>query len=151
MRVRQSFLAVAAFLVIVFGASAASAQGVHLFAVLNGGNEVTNQGQANQGDPNGHGAALVIIINNRRICFAIAVHRIDTPTAAHIHAGKAGTNGGIVIGLAAPNKGNNGTSSGCVGGLDPADVRAIRNAPSEFYVNVHTNQFPSGALRGQLF
>lgn len=150
MRVRQPLLASAAFLGIVFASSTASAQGVQLFAVLNGGNEVSNAGQANQGDPNGHGAALVIIVNNRRICYAIAVARIDTPTAAHIHAGEAGTNGGIVIALKEPNRGT-GTSSGCIGRLDRADVRAIRNTPGDFYVNVHTQQYPDGAVRGQLF
>jgi hypothetical protein len=127
------------------------AQGVQLFAVLNGGNEVSGTGQAAAGDVNGYGSATVMIRSNSTICYSILVSAIDTPNAAHIHEAFAGTNGGIVISLTAPTTGNPGTSSGCITGLSTTLVNSMRSNPSRFYINVHTGLFPSGAIRGQLF
>jgi hypothetical protein len=131
--------------------SAARAQGVSLFAILNGGNEVSASGDAAAGDPNGFGSALVMIRNSTTLCYAIAVTAIDTPTAAHIHEATAGLIGPIVVPLDPPAAGNPGTSSDCVPGLDSALVQRMRTNPSRFYINVHTGDFASGALRGQLF
>jgi hypothetical protein len=144
-------MALAVFAGIVCGASAASAQGMHFFAVLNGGNEVTNAGQANQGDPNGYGTAHVMFAGAGRLCFGISVFRVSTPTAAHIHENVAGSNGPIRVTLTEPSSGNPGSSSGCVTGIAAALLARIRNTPGNFYINVHTGQFPDGAVRGQLF
>lgn len=144
-------LAGAACLAQTLAAAPAAAQGAQHFAVLNGGNEVSAGGQAAAGDPDGSGAASVLFVSANRICFSIAVVGIDRPTAAHIHDGVAGENGAVAITLTAPAVGNPGTSSGCVGGLAAALVNRLRETPSDFYVNVHTGRFPSGALRGQLF
>ena len=155
MKARRFLLAVAVFVsMVVMSHSVAFAQatGIQLFAVLLGGNEVSNAGDADVGDQNGSGTATVILIpQTTTICFAILVTSIDTPTAAHIHFGNAGTNGDIVVSLTTPGPtGNRGRSSGCrtitAGLLD-----RIRNTPSRYYVNVHTGNFPGGALRGQLF
>jgi hypothetical protein len=125
---------------------------VPFFTVLAGGNEVSNEGQANVGDPNGRGAAAIILLPAaRRLCFAILVTGIDTPLAAHIHNALAGRNGPIVVPLTPPDQGNAGNSSGCIADVDPALLAAIEQTPGAFYVNVHTGLFPDGALRGQLF
>lgn len=121
-----------------------------LFAVLLGGNEVSATGEANVGDPNGRGSATVII-DGTTLCFGIAVDGIGTPTAAHIHRNVAGLNGPIVVPLAYPDTGDPGASSGCVPGLDRTLLTQIQSRPSAFYVNVHTEQFSAGAVRGQLF
>src|SRR5207253_2663829 len=69
----------------------------------------------------------------------------------HIHEKAAGSpNGGIVINF----QGLGGTfTGGKLTGTFPvaADVasRMLAN-PSNFYVNVHTTQFPGGAIRGDL-
>ena len=151
MGIRSRLLALAVFAGIIGGASAASAQGMHFFAVLNGGNEISNAGAANAGDPNGFGTAHVMFAGAGRLCFGISVFRVSPPTAAHIHENVAGSNGPIRVTLTAPSAGNPGTSSGCVSGIGSALLNRIRNTPGNFYINVHTGQFPSGAVRGQLF
>ena len=121
-----------------------------LFAVLLGGNEVSSTGLANAGDQDGGGSATVkisVISNSRaRLCFGITASRITTPILAHIHQGDAGTNGPVVVDLLPPV---NGASSGCVT-LPMANAMAIQNNPLNYYVNVHTADFPGGAIRGQL-
>ena len=129
----------------------ALAAGNALFAVLNGGNEIDAAGLANAGDPNGEGSAEVFLRSRKKGCFAIIVNKIDAPTAAHIHKEKAGMNGPVVVTLVAPPTGNPGTSSDCVGGLPAALLKDIRNNPANYYINVHTPLYPSGAVRGQLF
>jgi hypothetical protein len=152
MNVHRFLLAVVVLAgMIVMSYSGAFAQGIQFFAVLNGGNEVSATGQANAGDPNGFGSAAVMIRDSTTICFAILVNAIAPPTAAHIHDNFAGRNGPVVVPFVAPSTGNPGTSSGCVSNLNSTLVARIRNNPSRFYVNVHNNQFPAGAIRGQLF
>ncbi|MGH8579387.1 MAG: CHRD domain-containing protein [Gammaproteobacteria bacterium] len=125
---------------------------VPLFAVLLGGNEVSNEGEANVGDLDGRGSATVIVNpDSGALCFASLVIGIDTPVAAHIHQALAGQNGPIVVTLTAPDAGNLGASSGCLTDLEPTLLEAIRRGPEDFYVNVHTEELPDGALRGQLF
>jgi hypothetical protein len=34
--------------------------------------------------------------------------------------------------------------------VDPGLIKAIRQNPSAYYVNVHNADFPAGAVRGQL-
>jgi hypothetical protein len=123
-------------------AFAASAQ-VPKFAALSGENEVGG------GDPDGRGSAT-FIIEDGQLCFGIAVANITTPTAAHVHAGKKHENGPVVVGLAPPSTGDPGASSGCVT-ITEEVAGAIRSHPSQFYVNVHTADFPGGAVRGQVF
>jgi hypothetical protein len=53
----------------------------------------------------------------------------------------------VVVTLSPPNE--NGASSGCTT-ADRRLVKDIRNNPSGFYVNVHTVEYPGGAIRGQL-
>src|SRR6185503_2303812 len=68
-------------------------------------------------------------------------------TAAHIHQGSVGIAGPIVVTLTPPNA--SGLSAGCVS-ASKETVKAISKAPSNYYVNVHTSDFPNGAVRGQL-
>lgn len=123
-----------------------------LFTVLLGGHEVSDTGQANVGDTNGRGSATILLEPARRmVCFGITVSAIGTPVAAHIHRGATGVNGPIVVTLVHPTAGNPGASSGCVSNVPAGLVNSIKNFPSAFYVNVHTEDFEAGAVRGQLF
>jgi hypothetical protein len=145
MGLRDRLLALAVLLGLAVAASSASAQGVHYFAVMNGGNETA------AADPDGYGTATVVITSTTSLCYAVVVHKIAVPTAMHIHEGFAGIAGPIRVNLTPPAAGNPGTSSGCVGGVSAAVISRIRGNPTSFYVNVHTGQFPAGAIRGQLF
>jgi hypothetical protein len=136
--------------VLGFGTDKALAADTTFFVILNGGNEVSGAGQANAGHQEAYGSATVVFRNNQRLCYAIVVMAMDAPTAAHIHRGRAGVNGGIVVPLNPPNAGNLGHVSGCAA-VDAAIGNEIRSNPASFYVNVHSGQFPGGAVRGQLF
>jgi len=73
-------------------------------------------------------------------------------TGAHIHEKDAGSQtGGVKINFVSSNF-VNGKLTGTfpVPASDPTLFTRILANPSNFYVNVHTTQFPSGAVRGDL-
>jgi len=94
------------------------------------------------GDPDGTGTAnLTLDTSTNTITWNITVANIDTVILDHIHQAPAGVNGGVVIDF----------SGLLVGGpLVDADVSAVVANPTGCYVNVHTNVFPGGAVRGQI-
>jgi hypothetical protein len=103
------------------------------------------------GSDHGFGSAAVRIADER-VCFGLRWSRIPTPSAAHIHKGPSGSDGPVVVPLFTGAPGPNataGTAWGCVTASD--DVAADIGAhPDDYYVNVHTPEFPDGAVRGQL-
>lgn len=101
------------------------------------------------GDPNGSGVAIVKIdVAAGRLCYRLIARNIVLPAdGAHIHRGRAGVAGDIVVTLKPPNA--NGGSVGCVNLGQPL-LMAIRNNPANYYVNIHTSDFAAGAIRGQL-
>jgi hypothetical protein len=129
--------------------SVASAVRRPLFAALNGQNEVGQDGRKGAGDRNG-GGSFSAVIDGRELCYGLAVRDIQDPIAAHIHRGGRNVNGPIVVTLTAPDSGDPGSSNACTT-LSGSLVRAIRRNPGRYYVNVHTDDFPDGAVRGQLF
>jgi hypothetical protein len=102
------------------------------------------------GDPDGSGFAVVFVDPGvGQVCAHIEVTAIQLPaTAAHIHEGAAGVSGDIVVTL--PTPGADGVADSCVGGLDAMLLQDIHDNPADYYVNVHTGEFPAGAVRGQL-
>jgi hypothetical protein len=66
--------------------------------------------------------------------------------AAHIHRGAAGANGPIVV----PFQSEADRIKDDCATAEQALVTEIQQQPEAFYVNVHTEQFPNGAIRGQL-
>lgn len=102
------------------------------------------------GDPDGTGVALITVnLGRREICWQIAATAITLPaSSAHIHKAGPGVRGAIVVALSAPDA--TGASVGCSSGLNSALLKEIIESPQSFYVNVHTSQFPAGAIRGQL-
>ena len=126
-------------------ATSALAAGRPLFAAMTGAQEVPGPG-----DPDGTGSVRLTLNQGRgTICYRIHVENITLPaSAAHIHSGAFGVAGPVVVTLGAPDA--TGVATGCVTGVDHALIRAIRQHPRQYYVNVHTTDFPGGAVRGQL-
>ena len=121
-----------------------------LFAVLTGRKEVDASGRRGAGDLNGR-CSFTAIVDGNQLCFGITVKNLGAaPTAAHIHGpARPNQNAGVLVALTAPSSPDPGAASGCVS-VDPAVAQAILKNPRKYYVNVHTTQFPAGAVRGQL-
>jgi hypothetical protein len=115
---------------------------------LTGEAEVTNEGVPNQGDLDGTGSATITVNPGQgEVCYELTVSGIAPAEAAHIHVGDAGENGPVVVGLTPPDA--SGVSSGCEPVSRELALAIIQN-PEGYYVNVHNEPFPGGALRGQL-
>ncbi len=101
------------------------------------------------GDPDGSGMANITVNQfKRQVCFALMVSDIGPATAAHIHVGAPDVAGPVVVPLNPPP--TDGTSSGCANNVDVRLIRNIIRNPGGYYVNVHNEEFPAGAIRGQL-
>jgi len=101
------------------------------------------------GDPNGHGHAVVKVYK-ARVCYMLSARGIKPATLAHIHKGRKGVAGPIVV----PTDGSSfkpprPTSSGCEAISKKLSMK-LRHKPSHYYVNVHNKPYPEGAIRGQL-
>jgi hypothetical protein len=118
--------------------------GKKLTTTLTGAAEVPGPG-----DPDGTGTAQLRLRKGQgEICFKLVVSNITLPaSAAHIHKGAAGVAGQVVVTLTTPDA--DGSVEGCVS-VPRALVKDIHKNSSEYYVNVHTSDYPAGAVRGQL-
>jgi hypothetical protein len=96
------------------------------------------------GDTDGTGLA-VVTISGTTVTYTVFTQGIGTPTLAHIHRGAAGTAQPPVVDFNV-----NTLLNGSVTGVSQTLIDEIRANPSGFYVNVHTSEFPGGAIRGQL-
>jgi hypothetical protein len=138
LRFKIVFAGAAIALVAVAGASGALQKGGNsLHATLSGKVEIP------KGDPDGKGTAEVKI-NGTSVCWEIKTSKVAKLLAAHIHKGRAGVAGPVVVPFGKAFK-----AKGCI--TAPAAVAAaIKSNPSAYYVNVHNAKYPGGALRGQL-
>src|SRR5581483_8066183 len=99
----------------------------------------------------GFGNATVTFDSTRQnITVTITVANLGSPiTAAHIHSGAAGVAGNVVIAFTPTASFSNNKLTGTFPITSDLANQILAN-PSAFYVNVHTSQFPGGAVRGQL-
>jgi hypothetical protein len=103
----------------------------------------------NPGDPDGAGSAMIVIDPEAgTVCWELTVEAIEPVTQSHIHAGAEGESGDVVVPLDVD--GFEGSSEGCVEDQEADTLQGIVDDQSSFYVNVHTADFPAGAIRGQL-
>jgi hypothetical protein len=134
-------------------AGSAMAGGKPLVATLLPGNEVPNPPG---GDPSATARgsfAMTVNYGHRTVCYWLSWEGLSTPaTAAHIHVGAAGVPGGVVVPLSVvPNSTmTSGSTSDCIEGIDGDLLKAIIQNPTGYYVNVHNDTRPGGAIRGQL-
>lgn len=99
------------------------------------------------GDPNGRGHADFRLFPRRqRVCVSVTYRRIDEPIQAHIHRGRAGVDGDVVIDLS----GSVVDGTDCAREVPRRLIRRILDHPRRYYFNVHTEVYPAGAIRGQL-
>lgn len=99
------------------------------------------------GDPDGKGLLQLAFDKAKsQICYDIKVENIDIATGVYIHSGSKGQAGAAKVILGVPGE---GTAQGCVKS-DPQLMQDILQNPSNYYVNVHNDEFPEGAIRGQL-
>jgi hypothetical protein len=144
------------FVLTVALAAAASAQ--TLTATLNGGEEtpILNTGAVGT-------AEVIVDAANQEVTVTLRVLNVPTPTTAgHIHIGPAGIAGPVVINFPEALVGRTGdfammfragpnqfVARPAIGINTMEDaIQAIVNGNS--YVNIHTQQFPAGEIRGQL-
>jgi CHRD domain len=86
-----------------------------------------------------------LTIAGTKVCWKFTkVSGIGTPLVSHIHKGGPTVSGPVVVPLGGKYK-----ATGCIASTS-AIVKAIEKSPKGYYVNIHTGQFPNGAIRGQL-
>lgn len=114
---------------------------------LNVGQEVTD---SNTG---AHGS-FSYTIEGDELCYTLTVINLSGPAiGAHIHLGDRHVAGGIDVSLT-HFADTTWTSQDCItvgeGDFSQADLEGISSSPRNYYVNVHTDLFPGGEIRGQL-
>jgi hypothetical protein len=113
-------------------------------ALLSGANEVPPVPT----DASGR-AVMVLSEDQTTLYYRVTVSDIISVTAAHIHVGAPGENGGVIFPLF--------TGSGTFDPDHPISGTLTLNAEQvstlvagNYYVNVHTTSYPDGEIRGQL-
>jgi len=124
--------------------------GTILATSLNGAGEVPVQGGPAVGDKDG--AALEFIkVKGDKVSVAVTWRGTGRPTMLHIHQGAKGTNGGVKIDFTKLLSGiKHHSVTGTVKVEDAALLDQLKSDPGSFYANLHTTEFPGGAVRGQL-
>ena len=140
---RRFVPAACAALLSILWSSAACAERAELRVTLTGIQVVPGPG-----DADGTGSVEIRVDSGEdQLCWDLYARQIDTVTAVHIHRGAAGVAGSPVITLTTP--GANGHSRGCLP-IDEPMFLELATRGHEYYVNVHTEAHPEGAIRGQL-
>lgn len=122
-----------------------------LVTQMDGTQEVDAEGQPS-GDSDGAGFAKIRLNPDAdQVCFKLRWRNIDTPTAAHIHRGGRGSNGDVVVPLFTTKLPDTISGvTGCASGVEDSLSQELRDNPKAFYVNVHNEGLPAGAIRGNL-
>jgi len=141
---KNTVLYIVLTLLTVLALTSIAAGGLTFTTTLTGAAEVPVPG-----DPDGTGTATITLFpSTSMICWEIQVSGITLPAgAAHIHEAPVGVPGPVEVTLSPPDA--SGFASGCTS-VDREEIVEILRDPDIYYVNVHTSDYPGGALRGQL-
>jgi hypothetical protein len=130
--------------VLVAGGSALGASGSKPKTVTV---HMTGNQEVPKGSPIGKGTfRFQLIPSKSQVCFSLTWSKIGTALASHIHKGGKGKSGPVVIPL---SLGAPVAHSGCRTAKKSL-ILAIQKHPTNYYVNVHTANYPRGAIRAQL-
>ncbi len=148
MGVRIGALIASLAIALVFaGVANAGNAGRPLSTPLTGAAEVPGPGDADAGGR----ADLRLNQGQNRVCFDLGWTDVDgTVVAAHVHVGAADEAGPVVVPLFSGAFAGTDATSGCIEDVDADLIKAIRQDPAAYYVNVHSTVFTPGAIRGQL-
>jgi hypothetical protein len=106
------------------------------------------------GDPDAKGGVQIALkAKKKKVCFTLEYRKLDGgATAAHIHKGVEGVAGPVKVELftADPPLAEQGSFEGCQKHIKRPLIRRMKKHPERFYVNVHSEPYPDGAIRGQL-
>lgn len=118
---------------------------VTLKAALSGAEEVPGPG-VKVGIGN-----FAVDIAGSKGCYTLNATMGEKPTQAHIHQGARGSSGPVVVDLmpAFASGESAFAAKSCVDLPGDTAARLIAD-PSAYYVNVHSEAHPNGAMRGQL-
>ena len=101
------------------------------------------------GDKDGTGEVqLETKIAKSKLCYLVEFKDIGVATAAHVHKGAKGDDGKIVIPLFEEETAS--PAEDCVKVESERKLKKLVKNPADFYANVHSEEFPDGAIRGQL-
>ena len=133
-------------------------------AVLSGYDEVPSVSSTGSGE-----LRLKVFEDAEIVEFDLSYENLEgtTTSAAHIHLGQEGVNGGVIAffcggGGTPPCTATSGSFSGSFGpanvlgptgqGIAPGEFAGVLRAlrAGKVYVNVHTDKHPGGEIRGQL-
>lgn len=90
-------------------------------------------------------------LNGSTLSFTLDVADIDNVSAAHIHRGAEGENGGVMVGLfEGPTTDAGFTGTLAEGTVEIHDSVAAHMRDGTAYVNVHTTENPGGEIRDQI-
>jgi hypothetical protein len=129
------------------------AEGGRKFTTPMSGAEECNATGCGVGDSDGSArGSITVNVGQQRVCWEFTnVSNISVPHRGHIHKAPAGTNGAIVVDFFNVTPGTQGPLTGCTTTpLTRALLQDIIQHPSQYYLNLHNEPFPAGAIRGQL-
>jgi len=140
---RRALTAFAGVLMLAGAGTTGIAQAARFSATLNGDKV------ARGGDNDGWGRANIRVNDGLNlVCADLEVRSIGHVTSAQIFRGREGQEGDPVVNLDRPG-GHDQDSEDCdnVGDTLADEIQAN---PADFYVLIKTDEFPNGAIRGQL-
>ena len=125
--------------------NSANAATINLTATIDGNQEVPPTGSA------GTGTGIITLDDvTNLLSWNITYSGLTgTPTVSHFHGpAPVGTNAGIQVDIVANSGGS--IASPMVGSATITDAQADDLLAGLWYINIHSNQFPGGEIRGQV-